>query len=89
MVLVQTIHAVVANHDVQEPVQVLLGVGMGLAMPAVSGGGKREDVRILCEQTRATIEGLRNIGSRRADEIELALLLHGYFLQLPDGEEDA
>jgi DNA-directed RNA polymerase alpha subunit len=47
------------------------------------------NVRILCEQTRAHIEGLRNIGSKRADEIELALLLHGYLLQLPDGEEEA
>ena len=47
------------------------------------------NVRILCEQTRATIEGLRNIGSRRADEIELALLVHGYLLQLPEGEKDS
>jgi DNA-directed RNA polymerase alpha subunit len=47
------------------------------------------NVRILCEQTRAYIDGLRNIGSRRADEIELALLVHGYLLQLPDGEEDS
>jgi hypothetical protein len=47
------------------------------------------NVRILCEQTRAYIEGLRNIGPRRADEIELGLLIHGYLLQLPDGEEDS
>jgi hypothetical protein len=28
-------------------------------------------------------EGLRNIGARRADEIELALLVHGQVLKLP------
>ena len=64
-------------------------IGIGVRTGAVLSRAGIFNVRILCEQTRAHIEGLRNIGSKRADEIELALLLHGYLLQLPDGEEEA
>ena len=64
-------------------------IGIGVRTGAVLSRAGICNVRILCEQTRAHIEGLRNIGSKRADEIELALLLHGYLLQLPDGEEEA
>jgi DNA-directed RNA polymerase alpha subunit len=69
-------------HDLNE-----IGIGVSTASALQKGG--IFNVRILCEQTRAHIESLRNIGSRRADEIELALLMHGYLLQLPAGEEDS
>jgi DNA-directed RNA polymerase alpha subunit len=64
-------------------------IGLGVRTQCVLHREGIFNVRILCEQTRAHIEGLRNIGSRRVDEIELALLVHGYLLQLPDGEEDS
>jgi DNA-directed RNA polymerase alpha subunit len=52
-------------------------IGIGVRTASVLRRAGIFNVRILCEQTRAHIEGLRNIGSRRADEIELALLVHG------------
>ena len=64
-------------------------IGIGVRTASVLRRAGIFNVRILCEQTRAHIEGLRNISSRRADEIELALLVHGYLLQLPDGEDDS
>jgi DNA-directed RNA polymerase alpha subunit len=64
---------------------------IGLCVPTASAlqKGGIFNVRILREQTRAHIESLRNIGSRRGDEIELALLVHGYLLQFPEGEQDS
>ena len=62
-------------------------IGIGVRTASVLRREGVFNVRSLCEQTRATIEGLRNIGARRADEIELALLVHGYVLKLPDAEE--
>jgi DNA-directed RNA polymerase alpha subunit len=63
-------------------------IGIGVRTQSVLQRAGIFNVRILCEQTRATIDDLHNIGSRRADEIELALLVHGYLLQLPDGDEE-
>ena len=45
------------------------------------------NVRILREQTRASIESIRTSGVKSAEEVELALLVHRYLLQLPEGEE--
>ena len=69
-------------HDLNE-------IGIGVRTSEALRRAGIFNVRILCEQTRARIEGLRGIGTRSADEIELALLVYGYLLQLPDDEAES
>jgi DNA-directed RNA polymerase alpha subunit len=64
-----------------------LGVG-----PRIGGALRRRgiyNVPQLALYTRAELASIQGVGEKALDTIEFALLVHGWLLQLPDGEEDS